>query len=328
VLFCYDSLITTGDEMRYFWGRKITGAAVLYWLNKYMTLFDFTWDFRAFLKMSDSVSTIYCAATTAGVDTVANLLFLVLATFTAIRVYALRKSVLLASIAFLLAAVPVGTNFAVFAYGLTGENIFPYGCTAIDETPLHVAKMFTAVTRACAIAADCLAAGITWFSLSRRYDFRHAGETKGTLTSVLLVDGECNIILAVLNVLHVTFTLLSFDIPALQSSSVISNFVTPVSSMLLSRFLLHLQAANLRAVNGGSSQASTAAYDGSIFFERVVGSMGASISSDDFLQEEREEEYREAEGVADKRASATIPEVAEGTTVIELGQIASPACSK
>ncbi|TBU51603.1 hypothetical protein BD310DRAFT_833971, partial [Dichomitus squalens] len=134
--------------------------------------------------------------------------------------------------------------------------------------------------------------------------------------------------LAVLNVLHVTFTLLSFDIPALQSSSVISNFVTPVSSMLLSRFLLHLQAANLRAVNGGSSQASTAAYDGSIFFERVVGSMGASISSDDFLQEEREEEYREAEGVADKRASATIPEVAEGTTVIELGQIASPACSK
>ncbi|TBU51602.1 hypothetical protein BD310DRAFT_941907 [Dichomitus squalens] len=146
--------------------------------------------------MSNSVSTIYCAATTAGVDTVANLLFLVLATFTAIRVYALRKSVLLASIAFLLAAVPVGTNFAVFAYGLTGENIFPYGCTAIDETPLHVAKILTAVTRACAIAADCLAAGVTWFSLSRRYDFRHAGETKGTLTSVLLVDGECNMFTA------------------------------------------------------------------------------------------------------------------------------------
>ncbi|TBU54956.1 hypothetical protein BD310DRAFT_1031474 [Dichomitus squalens] len=34
VVFFYDSLITTGEEIRCFWGRKLTGAAVLFWLNK------------------------------------------------------------------------------------------------------------------------------------------------------------------------------------------------------------------------------------------------------------------------------------------------------
>ena len=55
VLFLYDAIIITGEEIRCFWGRKLTGAAVLFWLNKYMTTLFFVWALAGNLKMSDEV---------------------------------------------------------------------------------------------------------------------------------------------------------------------------------------------------------------------------------------------------------------------------------
>ena len=37
MLFLYDAIITTGEDVRCFWGRKVAGAAILFWLNKYVT---------------------------------------------------------------------------------------------------------------------------------------------------------------------------------------------------------------------------------------------------------------------------------------------------
>ena len=33
-----------------------------------------------------------------------------------------------------------------FAYGLTGENIPPFGCMAIGSTPQNVAKLFVSIS--------------------------------------------------------------------------------------------------------------------------------------------------------------------------------------
>ena len=105
------------------------------------------------------------------------------------------------------------------------------------------------------------------------------------------------------------------DVNALQSTSVVGNFTTPyvhhqvpssklvicgisrtyvptyrLTAVLISRFLLHLQSASLRAVNCvSSSQASSTHTDQSIIFERVLGSLGASIASDDYLEEEQDD---------------------------------------
>ena len=65
-----------------------------------------------------------------------------------------------------------------------------------------------------------------------------------------------------------------------------------MSAILLSRFLLHLQSANLRALSGRGSSAHAATTmtspHGSIVFERVVGSLGASLVAEDFLSGARE----------------------------------------
>ena len=56
-----------------------------------------------------------------------------------------------------------------------------------------------------------------------------------------------------------------------------------MTALLISRFLLHLQEANLRAVGMASSQAWSSHSEGSVIFERVVGSLGASITPGEFL---------------------------------------------
>ena len=37
-LFIYDYVLTFAQEVQLIWGRKITGASVLFWLNRYLTL--------------------------------------------------------------------------------------------------------------------------------------------------------------------------------------------------------------------------------------------------------------------------------------------------
>ncbi|EJF61331.1 hypothetical protein DICSQDRAFT_60505, partial [Dichomitus squalens LYAD-421 SS1] len=56
-VFLYDSMITTGEEIRCFWGRKITGAAILFWLNKYMTALYLVWDLATALSISNKART-------------------------------------------------------------------------------------------------------------------------------------------------------------------------------------------------------------------------------------------------------------------------------
>ncbi|TBU60083.1 hypothetical protein BD310DRAFT_848403 [Dichomitus squalens] len=50
-------MITTGEEIRCFGGRKIAGAAVLFWMNKYMTILFLVWQLATGLNISDKVCT-------------------------------------------------------------------------------------------------------------------------------------------------------------------------------------------------------------------------------------------------------------------------------
>ncbi|TBU47595.1 hypothetical protein BD309DRAFT_951589 [Dichomitus squalens] len=279
VLFMYDSIITTGDEVRNFWGRKVTGGAVLFWLNKYMTLLYMVWDLGS--NLNKSVES--CIIDSRGVAAIEFLLFTVAAAFAGIRVYALQKSWPLSCITFLLSMVPVGINFTDFAFGETGGYDPPFGCIPMNNLPPNVVQKFTIASRSCLIAADFLVIGSTWFALSRRNNIGQGVVPKGTISSVLLVDGTIYFIfLAILNSLHLTFTMLSLDVAYLQRTSDFGQFTTPVTALLISRFLLHLQEASLRAVGMASSQALTTSDTGSVIFERVVGSLGASIAPDEY----------------------------------------------
>ncbi|TBU52344.1 hypothetical protein BD310DRAFT_970857 [Dichomitus squalens] len=164
----------------------------------------------------------------------------------------------------------------------------PLGVNFDLTTSPSISPKIVIISRSCLIVADCLAVGATWFALGLRFPTRRGDGFKGSITSVLLIDGTAFfLILAVLNSLHLTLTLISIAVEALQPISVVTIFTNPLSAILVSRFLLHLQSASLRAVGSlPPSQVSSLHLDHSLVFERVIGSLGASIAAEDYFMED------------------------------------------
>ncbi|KAM5541444.1 hypothetical protein V8D89_004998 [Ganoderma adspersum] len=144
-------------------------------------------------------------------------------------------------------------------------------------------------SRSCVITADFILICITWSTLSRRRGLG-TGEFKMTFSSVLLRDGTIYfVVLLILNCLHLTLTLLAYN-PAFQDASYLPSFTEPITTILVSRFLLDLQYANHKSVGIACSESSAhhdshSRADGSgsvsLTFERFVGSMGTSIAPGD-----------------------------------------------
>ncbi|KAI1783017.1 hypothetical protein LXA43DRAFT_1048483, partial [Ganoderma leucocontextum] len=184
-----------------------------------------------------------------------------------------------------LSLVPVVVNLVPAHYGVTGDNLSLAGCVEDDFTPPDVAKRLIVVSRTGIIAADSLLVLITWSSLFRNGAFRFTFGT-ATFAEVLLRDGTIYfIVLMILNALHLAFSLSSFTVAALQNVSDITAFTEPITAILVQRFLFHLQSANHQALDMDSSQVGGAVQQSSsLVFDRVIGSLGASIPSEDFLR--------------------------------------------
>ena len=63
-----------------------------------------------------------------------------------------------------------------------------------------------------------------------------------------------------------------------------------MTAILVARFLLHLQAANRKTSRGGDDTTREASQMTTIVFDRVMGSLSASIASST-TQEVKEEDY-------------------------------------
>ncbi|KAM5541391.1 hypothetical protein V8D89_004945 [Ganoderma adspersum] len=293
VVFMYEYFITVGEEAKYFWKHKVTGASAIFFLNRYIPLTFYALDFTGFASMSDQ-SDHYSVA------------------FSGSRAFALtNRNWLILFLIGGLSFMPVIINLIPAHYGLTGEIVPVIGCVVSDSTPEDVGRrlatqtFLTIISRASIIAADSLLILVTWISLFRKHTKLSLTFGAATLAEVLLRDGTIYFVsvilplvppsplpliprkrsvLMVLNVLHLTFSLVSVAIPALQNASYMTAFTDPITSILVQRFMLHLQAANHRALDLDLSQkASSVQRSSSLVFDRVIGSLGASIPPEDFF---------------------------------------------
>ncbi|RDX45271.1 hypothetical protein OH76DRAFT_1010153 [Lentinus brumalis] len=240
--------------------------------------------------------------------------------FSALRAYALSRNRPISVVVFVLSIVPIAVNL-VDEFAFEKPAVLPStssSCTMDGTASPQVIIGFTIASRVSLIAADAILIVITWMKLSRRRD----GDG-GSFVHVLLRDGTLYFIcLLVLNTLHLSFTIASVsdgpsslltDIPRVepdaqlvtlyqiatptgrQDSNVIT-FSEPLTAVLITRFMLNLQAVNRKALHLGGPAAATSSSGscgGSLVFERVVGSLGASVLDDRELEEENGDEDKD-----------------------------------
>ncbi|PIL24668.1 hypothetical protein GSI_12552 [Ganoderma sinense ZZ0214-1] len=221
VIVLYDFALTTGDEVRLFWNRKLTGASVLFLLNKWINVLYFLFAVVGYFKMSD---------------------------------------------------------VSEFGFGLSGVNFPLMGCQAGENMPINIVKTHRRIT----------------FMSDPGKLPRYQRDVRKSLAGVLFWDGLVYfLILALIDALHMTLTLLSISRLIIQDYlSYLTLFTVPLSSILMSRFMLHLQAAHCRATGMDSSQYSSAKRS-SLVFKRNIGSLGTSISPEDFFTAPTEDDIEE-----------------------------------
>ncbi|RPD73047.1 hypothetical protein L226DRAFT_572502 [Lentinus tigrinus ALCF2SS1-7] len=323
-LLVYEYAITFGREVDFFWRRKFTGASLLFFLNRYFPLVVNAVSFVGLAPLSDKGYVFNNRARLAisrhsPVHTMGR-------SFSALRVFALSgRHWPLAILVFLLAAMPFMINCYTYTF-LKSLNDPVFGCEATryispsltkasvpplspyaycSRLTMSTANPFafalnadpavTIVSRTCLMASDVLVIITTWAATRNTVNLHGPNRGIGhTFAGTLLRDGTVYfVVLLVLNALHLTFTMLPIVDASLAPVSYITLFTEPITAVLVSRFMLNLQAVNRRAINGDSQRTLTLQI-GSVNFERVIGSLGSDVlsvtSSVDFSTDAEETE--------------------------------------
>ncbi|KAI0825954.1 hypothetical protein BC629DRAFT_1586818 [Irpex lacteus] len=270
VLFLWDYLITVEDEVEYFWERKITTASVLFLLNRYVNLAITVLQFFAV----SSFQTAQCASCGAFVRVIQTLLALactISGVFAAIRVYAIwQRSCLIALPVLMLAMVPpvltiyidahqtpalapapssgcaiiVGLTLTQYTICMPIKNELLYSLAYLNSRCYYYAKLHYSLRCAC-LCLDCrtdLAARERQPSKDWPGEIDHTGwlsifrvRFKALLSGTIAhLRRRC---LTLLNTAQLVLTFTSEDI------NYPSYFVSPLTSILISRLLLNLRKA-------------------------------------------------------------------------------------
>ncbi|TBU41752.1 hypothetical protein BD309DRAFT_924830 [Dichomitus squalens] len=294
-LFSYDFILTFGSEVTLFWeGGHLSGATILFLLNRYITLAS---QVIGYIPASSSVESAFSIEVASNV--LGGLQYLPWAAFSAFRTYALcphpYRWPISASV-FALSSVPIVTDMWVGLYGLTVVNDPVLGIAFTNPISASTILKVEVVTRSCLQASDLVVLCITWFRTyeTAKLSLRRLGTR--SFAGILLFDGTIyffNRALLVLSTLQMTFTLTgvadnAYSLP----TSVIAYLEEPLTSILTSRFLIDLQKAQ-RNLAGSSQSVSL----GEVGFQpetsgnisRFIGSLGAQLSFHE-IDEENEVE--------------------------------------
>ncbi|TFK85672.1 hypothetical protein K466DRAFT_494308 [Polyporus arcularius HHB13444] len=286
-LCVYEAFVTFDREVACFWTAKRTGASLLFFANRWISLTVYVLGLVQLASLSSDKTMSSCRLLVLVTTAMQILQSIPGAVFSALRAYVLCRSKVLGLLVLALSLAPAGANLVTYGYRLTGEKFPPFGCLGTDNTtPVLDLRNHTVViiSRVPLIVADCLLIYITWTKLSGRTALKDIRQSRRlSFSDILLRDGTIYfIVLFILNVLHLVFSVTSHN-PHQPFS---------ITTILVSRFLLQLQEANqvvVRLDPDDPLHSSRDPYDDTPSF---ISSLGAFISADVPAPSEDEFELR------------------------------------
>ncbi|KAI0682958.1 hypothetical protein C8T65DRAFT_595699 [Cerioporus squamosus] len=287
VLVIYESFVTLDREVTCFWTAKWTGAPLLFFANKWISMAFYFTTLVSFASFSsDKVSNLTlqnachfysCSIFAFTQEAILVLQYLPWAVFSALRAYALSMSKPLGMFILALSLVPAGANLVIYSYHFNGVRVPSFGCFQTSNTN----HLVVIISRVPLIVADILLIYITWTKIRGRGALRDLQQSKRmSLSDILFCNGTIYfVIMFILNVLHLTLSVTSVAINN-NSWSYVTVFTPPITTILVSRFLLELQEANqtvIRVDPDDPLHFSRNPYDDTPSF---ISSLGAFINPD------------------------------------------------
>ncbi|TBU57424.1 hypothetical protein BD310DRAFT_929357 [Dichomitus squalens] len=294
-LFVYDFLLTFGDEVNLFLRpRQLNGPSILFLLNRYLAL-----AVQVYHCSPEPTSYKSIVAWFAASSVIESLQYIPWAAFSALRSYALCPAPYRTAISiavFALSSVP---------YVVVNVIIFQSVVAPLISLSPSAQDILTVVARSSLIGAELIVLCITWYrtretiKMSKRF---MAGQDRQTFASTLLRDGTVYFLtLLILNSLNIVFSLFwesSMEGPttillllrlafsdgisefglATQNNVGVTTFGGPLTSIVISRFLINLQKVK-RRLHGSSRSMSELAFQShaSRDMDGFIGSLGAQL---------------------------------------------------
>ncbi|KAI0794461.1 hypothetical protein C8Q74DRAFT_1445830 [Fomes fomentarius] len=272
----YDIIVTLDSEVNNFWAGRLTGAKALFFANRYIALLSIV----AMIATNGLLSDKGCTSLERMVTVTQSLMFVPWAAFSAARAYVLGNNKPLSIFLFLCFLMPLGVNLAPLVLGITGEADPIFGCTLKLNITTDLSVKFVLMARLPLILADAILVFITWWSPHTRdvrRSLRHSDSW--SFSTILLQNGTIYfIVMFILNVAHLVFSMEA--IFGSGNESFITTFTSPLTSVLVSRFLLQLQQAHKRTVRVPSDHALHLGdeSDPHTGMDGIIGSLGSVIT--------------------------------------------------
>ncbi|KZT07758.1 uncharacterized protein LAESUDRAFT_724753 [Laetiporus sulphureus 93-53] len=311
-LIFHEYTMTFSDEINLIWRCRATGATIIFLLNRYLAL---ALGITIIIQTLPWNTPLSCEATIISYSIVNMLLNIVIAVFSALRAFAISGSKMLATLIVLslgLVTVCASIYFMArssYAYVLMIASM-PV-CDYHDYYSLDTFNRVIIASRICAIAADVIVIALTWYNT---YKMRAIARQiiQNSLSTLIFRDGTIYFVLLLfLNIMQMAVRSVGGAITNYAAS-----FVAPVSSILISRFMINLRSE----VYGSNSDSIVAS---------IVGNMHSSLSytasSDDRSRSAGSASLAYEEGSSEERGSITNQLVYDGDhpTSIELSDMYS-----
>ncbi|KAI0663956.1 hypothetical protein C8Q70DRAFT_943937 [Cubamyces menziesii] len=271
-LLSFEYVITFDREVRLVWGRKVTGATVLYVLNRYWLFLEYITQVVTTFPISEK-----------SCDVVGYMVIVgnagppfIWAAFSALRGYALSGRKSWVALIILLFYVPHIALTCVYYTKLVPTLAPPpFNCLLASNIAETTWIHFTIASRTCLIVGDLIVLAVTWQSTFNIARAARMARMRVSLTYSILTDGICLLILNVVNIV----------VNVVNNDSAVSAFQDPITSILVSRFLLNLRDVHDTSDTRPSfvqSQREGATHATTVQFAEFVRPMGADLAFDDW----------------------------------------------
>lgn len=277
VILVFDHILTFSEEVERIWKQKISGAAVLFLINRYFTPLQFIVIIDAFIDPIWTPSACSRFVPFEGASTVA--VIAVCELIMVLRVFALyeRNMTILAFLLILwisqviTSSIGISTGFAVrLPPGLVG-------CILVGNS-----KIFPAVWLA-PLITNSVIFGLSLYR-ARRYILK-SGPLP--MLQVFLRDGSMYFL--VIFMANLTNVLIYFSVAAEDLKAIGASFSQLITSTMVSRLVLNLRSASTLSSQDDHKTSRT-------FMDRTIGNLGEDVELETIIdQEEFHEETEDLE---------------------------------